>query len=395
MFKEYTPLEYLAIDIANNFSSKLEKSVFEDRIAWFNKNKHQLFDLYDQAEEPALYYSGICAYNDYQNNKPSGHVIRLDACASGLQIMSALTNDLTSATLCGLNNPDNRANAYKSLYNKIDPDNKKEYADVKQAIMTAFYGSLEEPKKLLGEGELHTKFYETLFKECNGPFMLNLALQKSWNSEATHFEMTMPDGFNAVLPVEQKVKIPYTLNDVERYLTKTVVAPKDKSVSLSANTIHAIDAFIVREINRRANFNPDQYKYITEIFQFGKCSKHRPEDKQVLRLWDLYKKTNILSVRIMDYLDEYNIGNIDCSVLAKEMLTFGNKPFELITVHDSFGCLPKYCNDVRRLYTLMLAKLSESTLLDHLFTQITGKTTQLTKTKSISNYILSSNYTLS
>lgn len=77
----YTGLEYLKIDIANNFG--LDKLLFSERIEWFNENEPDLLSLVQQAEEPQLMYAGILAYNDYLEGKPSGYPVSLDACSSG------------------------------------------------------------------------------------------------------------------------------------------------------------------------------------------------------------------------------------------------------------------------------------------------------------------------
>lgn len=79
MITKYTGLEYLKIDIINNYSSKLEKQNFEDRLNYFDNNKICPSD----ADNTALCFAGLSAYNDYKNNIPSGYLISLDACASG------------------------------------------------------------------------------------------------------------------------------------------------------------------------------------------------------------------------------------------------------------------------------------------------------------------------
>lgn len=90
--KAYTGLEYLKIDIANNFG--LDKLQFEERIEWFNKNIEPkiskssdngklLLIASDSEEAPALAFSGLQAYRDYLLDIPSGHKVGLDACCSG------------------------------------------------------------------------------------------------------------------------------------------------------------------------------------------------------------------------------------------------------------------------------------------------------------------------
>lgn len=77
----FTAREYLKIDIANSFG--LDKKDWNERIEWFDANQYQLESLLKQAETPALYYAGICAWSDVNQGIPSGYPISLDACSSG------------------------------------------------------------------------------------------------------------------------------------------------------------------------------------------------------------------------------------------------------------------------------------------------------------------------
>lgn len=47
-----------------------------------------------------------------QGGAPSGHMVSLDACCSGIQLMSALTGCMQGATATGLVKPDERVDAY-------------------------------------------------------------------------------------------------------------------------------------------------------------------------------------------------------------------------------------------------------------------------------------------
>ena len=49
MFKQYTAIEYMAIDVANHFG--LDKLEFEDRIQWVKTNQDCLESLADKAED--------------------------------------------------------------------------------------------------------------------------------------------------------------------------------------------------------------------------------------------------------------------------------------------------------------------------------------------------------
>lgn len=73
--------QYLQIDIANNYG--MDKEDWNTRISWFNANEHQLRELVKEAEEPALMYAGILAYEEMLAGNPVSYPVSLDGTASG------------------------------------------------------------------------------------------------------------------------------------------------------------------------------------------------------------------------------------------------------------------------------------------------------------------------
>lgn len=80
-FQRYTGKQYLQIDIANNMG--LDKEDWDTRISWFNANEGKLHELVKEAEEPALMYAGILAYEEMLAGNPVSYPVSLDGTASG------------------------------------------------------------------------------------------------------------------------------------------------------------------------------------------------------------------------------------------------------------------------------------------------------------------------
>lgn len=80
---QFTGKQYLAIDIANSFSKENERATWEQRLQWFEDNKHQLHLLLRDAYDPAMFYAGMKAWEAAETGLPSGYPISLDATASG------------------------------------------------------------------------------------------------------------------------------------------------------------------------------------------------------------------------------------------------------------------------------------------------------------------------
>ncbi|WWC81979.1 transcription-repair coupling factor [Burkholderia phage vB_BpP_HN05] len=99
---QFTGTNYIRIDVANNFGH--DKWTWNERIQWVHDHDHELEQLLDQADVPALYYASVKALRAAQRGEVSNFPISLDATASGMQILSALTGDRNGAALCNVVN---------------------------------------------------------------------------------------------------------------------------------------------------------------------------------------------------------------------------------------------------------------------------------------------------
>lgn len=113
-FQTFTGKDYLKIDIAGSFG--LDKLTWDERIDWFDKNETQLHSLLPKADEPALFYAGILAWEAATAGKPSGYPISLDATCSGIQLLAVLAGDRKAAQICNVVDTGKREDAYVSIY---------------------------------------------------------------------------------------------------------------------------------------------------------------------------------------------------------------------------------------------------------------------------------------
>ena len=80
--RNYSSFEYVLISIANAYG--LDKLLFEDRIQWCKNQGKKLYQLTNEAEDPALYLRGIQELQRLVSGKTdSNYMIGLDACSSG------------------------------------------------------------------------------------------------------------------------------------------------------------------------------------------------------------------------------------------------------------------------------------------------------------------------
>ncbi len=180
--KEFNPMQYLAIDIANCYG--LGKLNFEDRIEWVKTNEKYLEDYQDQAEEPLLYYKAVKALRDAQAGKPIGHTVALYSASSGLQLMSAVMRCKGGASLTGLIDPDTRTDAYTLITEKLNAKY-KEYL-------------LNKPELLADIHELQGKTLGCFCKpkDCHGDVLVELVNQLNPNME-TKVKLTNTSAYTA------------------------------------------------------------------------------------------------------------------------------------------------------------------------------------------------------
>ena len=395
----FTGVEYLKMDIANNFSGDLDKMNFKDRLTWFNDHENNLEALIKDADDPALYYAGILAYKAYKEGKPSGYPISLDACSSGLQILACLINCESSAKLCGVVSTGHREDSYTVIYKemvkRLGGNTVIERKDTKRAIMTSLYSSTAIPKQVFGEGEQLKIFYETMEEMAPGAWELNKALMGLWQPMALSHDWVMPDNFHVHIDViDMNSENVQFMNKPVQVDLKVNRGTKEGR-SISPNIVHSIDGMIVREITRRCSFNKDTVLKVIHCLESRQKNLVTDDDKMVVKLWQRYQDSGFLSARILDHLNHSNMGHVDSLTIAVLLNKLPENPFQVISIHDCFRVLPNYGNDIRTQYNQILSEIASSDLLSYIASQIAGKHLPVNKLGDISAKIIEADYTLS
>lgn len=385
MFKTYSSMQYLAIDVANQYG--LDKLTFEDRIQWVKDNSHLLNYLTIEAEEPELYYKAVRALKDAQAGKPIGHTVALDSVCSGLQLMSTVMGCQSGCEMTGLINPNKRSDAYTEITDYmntlLDSEIRIARKGAKEAVMTGLYGSKRVPRRVFTE-HIDT-FYQALDTKCPGAVQLLSLLRESWNEETLAHSFTMPDGYYVLLPTMQAVETRVHIDGLKYtpVVTIKVNQPSDYGISNIANVTHAIDAYVLRTMIRRCNYNlKDLWSKREELLSY------KPTKIDTNHVWF---KTKIADLTMpIEGLPQEAIDKL----LNIIDMCLSHKPFGVVTVHDSFACHPNHCNQLRFHYKEILAELAESTLIDDILNQLYGDEDTVTKLGDVAHLIRQSNYGL-
>ena len=254
--QEFTGTAYLKIDIANNYG--LDQLKWNDRIHWVNNNEPNLEDLSYQAKHPILFRKAVRAMRIVQKGCPTNHIMGLDATASGLQILAALSGCHSTARAVNLINTGKREDVYQFTADYMNslPDVSVTKAIIKKPLMVVFYGSTAQPKAIFGEGPALIAFYNVLKEQLTGAYELMQIFQQYWNSFGTYHAWRLPDGHVARVPVVKTLEKNIEVDECDhmRFAYRAqVIEPKVTSRALAANIVHSIDGWIVRQMVRAAD----------------------------------------------------------------------------------------------------------------------------------------------
>ena len=247
----FTGREYLLIDIAARFG--LDRKTWQERLDWTENNLQYLESVPDP-KEGILYRKAIRALRLVDQGKPTNHIMGLDATASGLQVMACMSGCHKTASEVNLVNDGIRHDVYGSIGKYMSDILNKVFNrdDLKDPIMTTFYGSTRQPKLIFGDGSDELRaYYDVIQTRLTGAWRVLQVIQTFWDPTTTHHEWTLMDGHTAFVPVtgtvEKSLEID-ELNHLRMAYRATMLGTKEQSRALAANIVHSVDAWVCRQM---------------------------------------------------------------------------------------------------------------------------------------------------
>lgn len=416
--KNYTSFEFLCIDVANQFG--LDKSLFEERIQWVKDNFNQLMVIDSPKKERPLYVKAVQALYKACRNIPTGHMVGLDATCSGMSIMSVVTKCYNGCLATNLIDPNVRNDAYTMVTTEasdmLDGELIVSRGDAKDATMTTLYGSQKKPREIFGTDtpELDA-FYAGLVAVAPKAVELLGDLRMAWQPYALEHRWVTPDNFNIRIKVMQKVegeRVEVDELDGATFTYDYYVNEGAKSdLKLVANVTHSLDAYLLREMELRCNYNVrDVQKAMLMLVDERRNRKYGLSTEQ-----DLHTATNVAqqliavwggcempAARLFSYITSTDVVYMTDKHI-EQMLSLASQllkrePFEIVTVHDEFKAHANDCNWMRLTYVQIMADLARARVLEDIYEQITGLTPTYEDQMDgdeLAALILNSNYALS
>lgn len=396
----FTGLDYLMISLANHYG--LDKENFNTRIQWVKDNIDHLEGFVSEADDQPQYYANLLALRDTQAGKPTGYLVGFDACASGIQIMSALTRCYKGCLNTGMINDGERKDVYTIVTERMNRILKLKAQDsievtrleAKEAIMTHFYGSTAIPEQLFGKGSpAYMAFYQALEEALPYASKLIPILIGSWQGNQDNHTWVLPDFHKAYVPVMDKVDMSYYCEELGGEFTHRVIFNQavEQGLANGANIVHSVDGMVVRELNRLCNYNEERVLNVLERIKLYKAVNQVTETRE----YDVYMAFNAIDDI---YEGKVQLNEIDPELLnvlqdtIEEVLV--HPPFEILCVHDEYKCHANYMNFLRDHFNSILARLSESNTLEDILYQITGNVPRIAKGSSIAQMIRDADYAI-
>ena len=117
-----------------------------------------------------------------------------------------------------------------------------------------------------------------------------------------------------------------------------VNAPAESGRSLGANVTHSIDGMLVREMNRRCDYDPLRVDMVRQLLAdkdpMFVVTHGEENDEMVATIWQHYLDSGFLSARILDYLNKDNLHIVHKDHIQELVDSLPTKPFKILTVHD-------------------------------------------------------------
>lgn len=416
--KLYTSFEFLCVDVANQ--NGMDKLLFEERIQWVKDNFAQLMVITTPKKERPLYVKAVTALYKACRNIPVGHMVGLDATCSGMSIMSVVTKCYNGCLATNLIDPNVRNDAYTMVTgeasNMLDGDLIVSRGDAKDATMTTLYGSQKKPREIFGTDtpELDA-FYAGLVAVAPKAVELLGDLRMAWQPYALEHRWTAPDNFNIRIKVMQKVegeRVEVDELDGATFTYDYYINEGSKSdLKLVANVTHSLDAYLLREMELRCNYNKravleslEAIRVERHLRKVGKAAEQNLTEITKLshQLMAAFEGCRMPAARLFTCLEEGDTQYMTDEHLEK-MIFLGlqiieRESFEIVTVHDEFKCHANDCNWMRLTYIQIMADLARARVLEDIYEQITGQTPTYEGQmdgNELAELIMGSNYALS
>ena len=248
---------------------------------------------------------------------------------------------------------------------------------IKQSDMIGGYGAgkvlvakqlREDLKELYFDG-VEDFFYQAQDNITPMVSILKETFQTLWDDTRTDFTWTLPNGFRCHLKPVETVEI--TVNPFGQFpisMIAKAVAPSSRNTRLGVSIIHSCDGYVADEMVVRCNYNPDALlRTLVLVDEFLMMNQNHVATGYY----------DIISASVIERLDEEDLSDFTLDQLytirARCMKSLDYKPFPVKPIHDGFASHPNHDEVKCRIYSEIMAEITDGHLLESIIMQLSGK----------------------
>lgn len=295
-------LRFIAHDIANFVGIKGD---YKAKEKWVKRNQFRLRVAHNRtstilriAKEPHMALKAIEAWKAIQQgDRTTTYRCKIDATASGMQLLAIISNSSKLAKYTNLTASDKQYDVYtqycKGVSANVSPSHYNEVRKIfKKAFMTYYYNSEAVIKraesKLLQYGiDLQGKLEDLIKSNSYGASEVKdyinsifCFIDKHLKPEANlqFIEYTMPNGFEVKLPMAKLNKVRLTQFPITIKWRENQYDFESNRRALVPNIIHSIDAYVCWRVLEQARDNGIRIATIHDCFMVD--ANHVPDCRQ-------------------------------------------------------------------------------------------------------------------
>lgn len=388
----FTPAQWTLIDMASQYG--LDKELYEERLQFGREVLEELqginysdlseveayFKPYiDGADAPEMFAKAMIAVIDILDGRPSGHMIGMDMSNSGPSLLSIACRCETGMRNVGAINTGSVPDLYSRVFENMESEKKITRTQVKKATVPYVYGSDVMPVNVFAEEA--PMFEEAYRNAVPWAAWCRQTLINTWNSNALAHTWELVDGFVAHNLVMDKKDSVGSFKGVKFTYRHTVnvakKAGKGGTKANAANVTHSLDAYLVREVGHRCNYNPRTLRLAVQAIQ--EVISGKPQigtDLQLKRLQDLSLRHEMVSLEVVNHIESGMLSDIDFDYLVEVMDlcldTLKYEPFQTRWIHDESACSPNHIERMRKHLNQVLADIYKGSWLFNVIEDLSG-----------------------
>lgn len=296
---------------------------------------------------------------------------------------------LSVATRCvtGMKNTGAIGNKVPDLYTTIFKYMKEAVPDmalikrsnVKKATVPYVYGSAKSPQTVFGD--LMEVFTDAYYKAVPRAEVMKNLLVAAWDENADSYEWLMPDGHTVHIKVIVENKEVFFFDGQRFTYVYKEIGTKDKgelgTKALAARVTHSLDAYQLREVNARCDYNKEQMMEARDAIKaYLKGESQVGTMIEVKRLEGISKQFKMVSIKGAEEIKRGYLHGICKDYLMDLLLVIESvlkhEPNQLKLIHDGFGALPNHTNTLKTHYNNGLVDIYRGQWLFVVLSQLTG-----------------------